>query len=802
MGASSKAIYSVAGLGRPLFAAMFLMGTGASQAWAGETIADPAQPSSDEALAQKDIGQGGEAIKSPNEGGSSTGDGAIATDIIVTAERRSTSLQRTAASVSIRDGAALQREGKFTLRQVLEDVPSVQVNDINTQSTAGSDTPGASVTIRGIGSNAQPGTVSSVGATAIYVDGVFEGVGSSFDIERVEVLRGPQGTLYGRSATAGVLSFHTRDPQIDQWSADVAAEVGNYDLRHYTGGLNVPISEISALRISADQYSRDGLIDRAGGRVNRTSGRIKLLVQPADSLSLLMGAALQDNETNSGGRQGSYVLGEGVRYNNILPVETSRNRFWQFWADIKLKLGGVSVEYLPALRTWNQDAVQSSAGPALLPLKLLVRTPKDRFHTQELRFTGSAGEKLQWLTGIFLYENELYNTNDVRWASSGGLLASSETSRATRNLGIYADSTYEITPDWRITGGVRWDYTKVETEQTYTTSTSFLCNTPLAPTLPNGSPAIPDCLPGSGDTNAGLPENLVSASISGEEGKRKFRNVTFRARLEHDLTADNLIYANVSSGFIPGDVQFGTGTNSSGQQVPVVRPYEAEKLVSYEIGTKNRFLTNTVQINGDVFYYDYGGFQMQVNPNPIDPSAQFLVTVPARIWGAEFESVVTLSPNDRVRIGYTYVASQLHDLPAEFSASVSQDFVTGVPPHTININYDHTFHLGGDTLVFNAYGRYTSAYDRRGISPTFISQIEAEGIDRDSVIRQNGVFIANLTATLNLDMGRIAVSGYVRNLFNKRYASDIEIQSVSPAFNATAILSDPRTIGLVASYRF
>lgn len=798
---NKKTYYSIVNLWRPLCVAMVFAGHGSTQAMA--SAVEQVQTSAAEASSESASNQGGEEPNSSEERRAAVDPSAVldANDIIVTAERRSTSLQRTAASVSIRDGSALQREGKFTLRQVLEDVPSVLVNDINTQSTAGSDTPGASVTIRGIGANAQPGAVSSVGATAIYVDGVFEGVGSSFDIDRVEVLRGPQGTLYGRSATAGVLSFHTRDPKLDEWETGATAEIANYDLRHYTGAFNLPISDIAALRISADQYSRDGFYDRDGGHTNRTSGRLKLLVKPTDTLSVVLGAALQDVENNSGGRQGSYVLGEGVEYNNILPIVTGKNRFWQFWGDVKLQLGDVTVEYLPALRTWDQDAVQSSAGPALLPLRLLVKTPVDRFHTQELRFSGLIAQKLHWLGGVFYYNNKLHNTNDVRWASSGGLLASSDTFRRTENIGFYGDATYDIAPTWRLTGGLRWDYTKVQTEQTYTTNTSFLCNTPLAPTLADGNPN-PDCPAGSGDTNAGLPETLVSASISGDAGKRTFRNFTFRARLEHDLTPHSLVYATVSSGFIPGDVQFGTGTNSTGQQVPVVRPYSAETLTSYEIGAKNRFFNGALQLNGDLFYYNYGGFQVQVNPNPIDPSAQFLVTVPARIWGAELEGVVTLSPDDRLRFGYTYVGSKLHDLPPEYTAAVSQDFVTGVPPHTINVNYDHTFHLGDNTLVVNAYGRYTSAYDRRGISPTFVSQLDAAGIDRDSLIRQKGLFIANLTTSLTLDGDKITISGYVRNVFDKRYATDIEIQSVSPAFNATASLSDPRTFGVIASFKF
>ena len=160
-------------------------------------------------------------------------------EIIVTAERRSSNVQKTPAAVTVQSGEDLLQRGKFTLNNILETVPNVSGGESEGVSRypTGNDSPASGITIRGIASN---GTVSGqsipgVTATAVYVDDVYGGLGGGYDIDRVEVLRGPQGTLYGRSATAGLVAIHTRDPQLGHTSADISVEGGNLDLVHVTG---------------------------------------------------------------------------------------------------------------------------------------------------------------------------------------------------------------------------------------------------------------------------------------------------------------------------------------------------------------------------------------------------------------------------------------------------------------------------------------------------------------------------------------------------------------------------------------
>jgi outer membrane receptor protein involved in Fe transport len=232
-------------------------------------------------------------------------------EIVVTAERRTSDVQRTAVSISVRQGETMLRAGRTTTQQILEDVPGVTLSTTPTP-PSGADNQGSQYVIRGVASNGTPTgqIIATVPTTAIYVDGVYEGVGGNYDIDRVEVLRGPQGTLYGRSATSGVVSTYTADPKLGRFGGNAAAEIGNYSLEHYTGAVNLPLGDTLALRVSADSYKHDGYYGKDGaGAIRSTNAKAKLLYKPNDDFSVLFGYALQDNRAGTGGPQGQLSYG-------------------------------------------------------------------------------------------------------------------------------------------------------------------------------------------------------------------------------------------------------------------------------------------------------------------------------------------------------------------------------------------------------------------------------------------------------------------------------------------------------------
>jgi len=356
-----------------------------------------------------------------------------------------------------------------------------------------------------------------------------------------------------------------------------------------------------------------------------------------------------------------------------------------------------------------------------------------------------------------------------------------DTTKKTTAAGIFGETTYPFAASWRVTAGVRYDYTRVETSQLYTSNLNIGANPPP------GSPMF------------SLPVLLETKALSGQEGTRRFYNLTYKARLEHDLTASNLLYAAVATGFTPGDVQVVTGAGNQ----PIAVPYDEEKLTSYEIGSKNRFLDNTLQINGDIYFNSYGGYQtsnVNVSGNHNAP-AFALLSVPVRMKGAELEAEYRLTPDDRVSLSYSYVDGYYIDEPALFRQSVAQNHIVGTAPHTASVAYDHVLSLpGGSFLTLHGDARLLSAHDIYFISP----QDEAAGAG--AFARVGDQVVGDLSATWNSVGNRYSVSAYVRNVGDNRYktgfSNDAGIQSTTPSILATVVPYAPRTYGLILSARF
>ncbi len=708
--------------------------------------------------------------------------------VVITAERRPGDAQKTGAAVSVRSGDDLLQQGKTSVRQILEDIPSVVVIENQGMFIGGADTAGNNVTIRGIKSNNSGGgsALPTVPTTALYTDGVYEGIGGRYDLDRVEVLRGPQGTLYGRSATSGVVSWHTNNPTFDGFSADGTAELGSYALRHYTGAVNVPVSDTLALRVSGDQFSRNGYDSAEGGAVKTTSGRLKMLYKPNSALSVLFGAAVENNETHTGGVQGNLIGPYTFSYTPA-PVRTGTNNFEQYWLNIDWNLGPATLTYLPALRTWHQDAVIYQNGPGGGGLNQTIKTPSDKFMTHELRLASNNTGAVNWLLGSFYYDNHLHSINDIRWLSSNALLNQSDAQKESSNIGVFGEMTYAFLDKWRLTAGLRQDHTDVKTTEDYTNNVNYTCNTPLAP-------ALPGCLPGPpGLPNAGLPANNVTLSLTGNAGERKYSNTTYKFRLEHDLTKANMLYAMVSTGFIPGDVQVSAGKGGA----PAATEYGPEKLTAYEFGSKNRFLNNQLEVNANVFYYDYGGFHTSIRPNPMDPGSQIQVTVPAKVLGAELELRYRFTPRDQLNLSYSYADATFSNVPAAFSQYMAEKkAVPGAIPHTLNVAYSHSFTLPGDsTLDFHANARYTSAYNLDNVG----AQLGQDGL---AYVHVGDQLTGNMSSTWRPSNGRYAVTGYVRNVTDNRYKTFGQVQLLQPIIVASGTRNEPRTFGVVLSTSF
>lgn len=698
-------------------------------------------------------------------------------EIVVTAERRVETAQKTGASVSVRTGDDLLREGKFSLSSMLENVPGLTGGAaVATTGTAGggTDNLAAGLVIRGIPSNVGAGgsTTSTASAAAIYVDGVYNGVGGGYDIDRVEVLRGPQGTLYGRSATAGLVAIHTHDPELDAVGGNATVEAGNYDLQHYTAVLNLPLlNDTLGVRVAGNRYERDGYIDADGGAVRSTDGKIKVLYQPNDDISLLVGAAIQDNVDHTGGRVIGVVTDpQQVAYADV-PVGEVNNKFRQYWAELNWHLGFGTLTYQPAFRSWTQDGTVYSYNQVGLIVNPLT-TPKDHFVTHELRLSSDPASTLIWQVGALSYDNELENTaTTYLGAQTPATLASVDTvTKDTEAYGAFAQATYPVTDAWRVTAGVRYDKTKVAVTERYE----------------------------QGPFTAG-PNPPQTFTLAGEEGKRDFSNWTYKLRVEHDLTATSLLYASVSTGFSPGDVTV-TG-NCLGANTVCALELEAETLTSYEIGSKNRFLEDTLQVNGTLFYSKYGSYQsaaIDVDEAP-GPPAFATLSSPLESYGLEFELLYKLTQADLLGFNLGWTEAKYVDKPAVFARFVAEDEVTAnnspgsvAPiPLSTSLSYQHTFILPGDSeLSLGAEALYSSSHGGH------VTQAQKDA-GLEPLVEIDSAVLGNVTATW-IANEHISVSGYVRNVTDHRYFTKVTFDN--NLFQQT--YNNPRTYGVVVNVGF
>ena len=599
------------------------------------------------------------------------------------------------------------------------------------------------------------------------MDDVFSGIGGGYDIDRVEVLRGPQGTLYGRSATSGVVAIHTHDPDATQFSADGTAEFGNYDLRHVTGDVNVPvISDKLALRVSGNLYERDGYYTAQGDARTNKDFRAKALWTPTEDFSALVGFAQENNVTHSGGVSISQGNSPSTFIYTPQDVAPGKNDFHQYWANFNLYLGPVEITYIPAFRTWYENATLFARG-AVFNANQTVYTPTDSFLTQELRIRNTTSDsKLAWQAGFLYYDNNLMDVNNLYNLGTASYNFKSTSHKATTAEGGFAEATYSFARDTRLTAGLRYDHTKILNTEDYTSILG------------------------------------ITQSLTGDQGLRTFNNLTYKVRLEHDLTGQNLLYTTISTGFSPGDVTLTTDANFK----PVAQVLQSETLTAYEVGSKNRYLNDHLQVNGDLFYYNYGGYQTAgQNTSPATPQTPTFNTVvsPMKSYGAELEVEARPWANGAFSFNASYTNARYAGF-GQYAFLVAKSDVPGVAPLQGSAAYTHSVPIGSATLQLRSDVHFFTAHDTSAITQDWAA------LGAAPFVHVSSQAIGNANATLLLGL-HYSITAYVRNIADTRYIPDgWGLATVFPGApgalpvvsESNLALSDPRTFGMILSFKY
>jgi outer membrane receptor protein involved in Fe transport len=706
-------------------------------------------------------------------------------EITVTAEKRAVNLQTLPSSVVAITGADLADEGKTTVAQILENIPNIRYG------TGLESNPDGGIAIRGVqykrNSDGQPPA-----ATATYVDGVFQGIGANYDIDRVEVLRGPQGTLYGRSATGGVVSFYTKNPSLSGFTGNFTGEVGTASLKNVQAAVNVPLGETFALRVAGRFYERDGLQNPDGAYIQNKDGRIKLLYQPSDALNIILTGSISEKIQNSGGFTARLTSPTDINYKaSVAPVlDGGAIKSTQASLGVNYDFSGSTLAYIGSYRSYkDMESPGFMMNPPGLLMVALRKNPGEHFYTHEIRLASDTKDWWTWLIGANFFKSDYDRVETSVQLSTDSNPSPSATdvdmfvqavSGNIKNYGIFTEETFNLRDDLRLTAGLRYDKTTV------LSNSSFAFNT-------NQDEFMNSLKPETWD-NFGVSET------------HDFKNITYKLRLEYDVTKNNMLYVLTATGFLPGDVKVGTNTFPTLSYTRIALP--EEKLTSYEIGSKNRFLNNMLQVNASAFYYDYKNYENLVNTASRGqaPSWNTFVT-PLKMTGAELSAEWLLTMEDRLSLTAGWLKAKIDGYPVlpvfgDTHQYLALENLPGLPKFTANLQYDHTFTFGnGSTLVPRAELHYTD-----GMYVAQMTQAQAVATDTHGsnlpYAYQDGYAIVNLGATWNSPESKYSLAAYLRNATDKEYKTSVTLNNNASTQNIGVSAGELRTWGVTFTAKF
>jgi iron complex outermembrane recepter protein len=572
--------------------------------------------------------------------------------MVVTADRRTKSLQKYAGAVSALSQEDLERSGVNSVRDLTTATPYVSM---------GTQEGNTEIFIRGIGSNYN--TELGDPAAAMHMNGVYiprpRGVGSMlFDVERVEISRGPQGTLRGRNATAGAINLVTHAPVLDEWAAEASLQLGNYSQRLGRGMVNIPLGDRFAVRLATYFEAHSPFFTNAGpiqtlqasDSADTLAYRVSALWLPVDKLKInIRNDYTQEGGTGNGGSNYFNALSAGLLPQDVPdpravvyrgPQGSQDVKHWGVDGDARLDLGPVSFGYLGSYRDLSYTQISpGNVGVAFpgMPAPDLDNWGTNYWHTtsqsvvQELRVFAPDNARLRWTVGGFFF-NEAQTVFLGSTADDSNGYAGQEYNHPkmnSRSYAGYADATYDILEFLRATAGVRYTTeTKARDGIGYQyrfqgfapgtmfrfgtegfrfkerDRTDYQAGTSSADQIQDFRAGVASF--GARDTlDAALNQPGVSVganSLQEQHGKYSGQFVDFRVGSDIDLGKDNLLY-----------LMFSTGHQSGGFNDNIIFPngesiapgYKPEALYATELGSKNRFFDGRLTANLAAFWYHY-----------------------------------------------------------------------------------------------------------------------------------------------------------------------------------------------------
>jgi len=728
------------------------------------------------------------------DGGNALAEGAA--EVVVTARHQVERAQDVPVALSVLSGGNLERTGAYSIADLPQQTPSLTAYNSNPRNS--------SVALRGIGvSSASDGLDSSVG---VYIDNVYLGrpgmaLADLIDVDRVEVLRGPQGTLFGRNSSAGVVNITTRAPSFD-FGVYAEASGGNYNYNQERLAITGPVVDgLLAFRVTAFNTHRDGTLpniktNTPGNSVSRNGGRVQLLATPASNFKLRWIAdysqeddsccvsatklVLPANLSATTGRTLQalaalgYVPTPGSFTRNNAPQEM-RTHQWGTSLQADWDLGFATATSITAYRHWYFNPLQDSDGTPLDVIQVNVATTRDKQFSQEFRLASGPG-RFNWQAGAYYFHQRLQdhyilnqfgydasafyttyarlaNPNAAAVTIAPGSQYIDDVDTHTTSLAAFGQANFEITPRLIATGGIRYTHDKRD---------------------------------GVSDTsNVGTPNPATSLPFHYDVAVKN-NNLSWLGTLSWKPVDGLLAYVTYSTGYKGAGLNLNAAVSAG---TPLV--LQPEKARSWEAGLKQQYFDNKLTLNVDVYRTTLSGLQANIVPS--NGNRSYLANVgDVLAKGVEADAswrvapILTLTANGAYNDAkYSHYTNGPCPVGVSGICDLTGKRVYQAPKWTANAIADVHFETASGVRPY-AIGRYAYRSNMFGTA------------DDGPYTVIPGYGIAEFRVGAAFKQGKYDLSAWVENAFDKKYYQNLSTTSIVGAspFAFAGQLGTPRTYGL------
>jgi iron complex outermembrane recepter protein len=665
-------------------------------------------------------------------------------EIVVTAQKRSESMQDVPIAITAQTGETLEKLNITSSDDLSAAIPGLQI---------GRQTNASAAFIRGVGNN--NGSAGNEPSVPIYVDGVYNpfingNIMTFNNIDRIEVLKGPQGTVFGRNATGGIIHVITKDPEYDT-SGKLKVGLGNYDTVESTAYATTGITDNLAADIAVVYIKRnDGWVKNRAmaeefGLADNVQVRSKWLYEPTDATTLRFTAYWGDDEGNSdmarsfvGDAESPFVPGvknpggyhETLQNHPGFYDHESKGVSLQIDHELTDAIDLVSITSYADVEAYFQ--IDQDATPA--PIVDANLSLEDSAVTQEIRLQSSWDKHWNWMAGLYYFDFDAEYLPLQLAGVIGGAAAPIDiySEVQTESAAVFGEFSYEITDTTKLTVGVRY----TEDELDLSGQTQFA----------NGAVSAP-----------------------AYEDSSDFEETTYRVVLDHNLTEDVLLYGSYSTGYKAGVYNL---VVTSGVPADALPP---ETVDAFELGFKSDLADGTLRLNGATFYYEYENLQFAtLVPGAIVTNA----AAKAEIYGAELEATWLVTDNLDFQAGISWV-------DGEFTGAQDankDNSIIRTPETTANLIANYSIPMESGMVELSG----------------IVSYFGEMYWDPDNVLKEPSYTLVNASAAWVSAAEDFRISIWGKNLTDEEYST----YTTNSAFGQLYTPGQKTTYGISAEYAF